>query len=224
MVELSPIRKQPVQSNLSAILRVCGIFSPAKKSQLTPVEKVTKKLMFTSSSDSGYGSTDPTDSILLVTEQVQNQNLSKKFTFSTDENCNIIYDCVNSEKLYQPFKYICKEGTDDEEPKSNVCDNNNTSFLGSFCNHDLTDLSTEENELKIDFISELDIRNCTGVLSLIFSCLSGEDLRNASFVNKQWQDAVLSDRRANEKRKNYIANKKNSSVGPNKVRMLINIQ
>lgn len=221
-IELSPIRKKPFQSNISSLLN--GILNTESvKKWNKALDNVTRKLAFTSlsdGSDSDSVSQDSDSGFESKSVSIENQSICKKLpTIHKDENCNIIYDCVESEKLYQPFKYICVE---DMCGKDSKCYNElrNINETWQFCNYHLANVITEKNN-KLDVIKELSMRNCSGVISQILSYLSGEDLRRASYVSKEWQHVIFTDRVANKKRETFINNKRNSSVGPNKVRVFV---
>lgn len=142
--------------------------------------------------------------------------------FVTDENCNITCIINNASKstLIQPSKYICRDHALEKNLKSYQY-SLLTDQTETFESYVITsDIKKELKNTKLDLLYELDIRNCTGIISDILSYLSDEDLRLVANVSKHWQDIISNDTKANKRRIVYLKNKKNAAFGPNKVRIM----
>lgn len=71
-------------------------------------------------------------------------------------------------------------------------------------------------QTKIDFICEFRNKNCTSILSTIFSCLSPEELCRASCVSKDWNTTILNDKQSRSRKEKFIEQRTIFLTGPSK--------
>ncbi|XP_049629862.1 F-box only protein 43 [Suncus etruscus] len=66
---------------------------------------------------------------------------------------------------------------------------------------------------QLDILTELKQRNLKHVLAMILDCLMAESLCSVWKVSRNWQDIIIQDKKANQRRKSYMAQLKMDSEG-----------
>lgn len=130
---------------------------------------------------------------------------------STDENCNIINLQNNSSCVSDDSNALFNV-----ELKNSKSENKALEVLDNRSDTDSLNVTKFTNVSSLDILSELNLMNCTGVLSLILSHLSDEDLRKVSYVTKEWREIVIDDNVANTRRIAYIKERRRIVTGPEK--------
>lgn len=129
-------------------------------------------------------------------------DVGKRFFSSLSEDKDIMYKLFESEE--NDFK-LSNESMHQNQfsfPKENI---NFSGSLSSF------------KQTKIDFIHELNIRNCSSIISCILEYLSPKDLCKASCVSEEWTKVILNDSKANTRRKKILEDRDLFLNGPSKV-------
>lgn len=147
-------------------------------------------------------STSKTKEKFWPSSEAKNKNYISSLVFADKDIAYKIFECksnsLNSDRCTSTNNFADKSSL----PKDHA------NYWNAFTNF---------KQKKTDFIHELNVRNCTLVVSQILSYLSAKELCIASCVNKEWNEVISSDSVGNARREKFIEERHLFLNGPLKV-------